>query len=122
MLAGHGPRALGLAATHADTWNTYGGPGSAELDGDDFWQLVGCQVTGFDEACEREGRDPASIRRSLLLGFGSEQPTARLASYLEAAERATALAIDELVVQAARWGEVEPRELAVHEQALAGLR
>ncbi|MEZ5297351.1 MAG: LLM class flavin-dependent oxidoreductase [Ilumatobacteraceae bacterium] len=37
LLAGHGPRSLALAATYADTWNTYGGPGTAELDGDEFW-------------------------------------------------------------------------------------
>lgn len=122
LLAGHGPRSLALAVAHADTWNTYGGPGTADLEGDDFWQLLGQQVAGFAEACERHGRDPASVRRSVLLGFGRVLPTASVDSYLDAAERAAALGFDELVVYGSPWADGEPHDLDVHEQALAQLR
>ena len=122
LLAGHGPRALALAAACADTWNTYGGPGTAELDGDDFWQLLGRQVARFDEACEREGRDPTSIRRSVLLGFGRVLPTASVERYLDAAERAAELGFDELIVHGSAWTDGEPSDLRVHERALARVR
>ncbi len=122
LLAGHGPRSLALAAALADTWNTYGGPGTADLEGDEFWQLLGRQVAGFAEACERQGRDPASVRRSLLLGFGRVLPTASVDSYLEAAERAAALGFDELIVHGSLWADGEPGDLDVHERALAKLR
>ena len=122
VIAGHGPRSLALAAAHADTWNTYGGPGTADIEGGDFWQLVRRQVEAFVEACDRQGRDPASIRRSLLLGFGRVHPTASVGSYLDAVERAVALGFDELAVLGSPWADGEPRDLGVHEQALAQLR
>lgn len=122
VIAGHGPRSLALAAAHADTWNTYGGPGTADIEGGDFWQLVRRQVEAFVEACDRQGRDPASIRRSLLLGFGRVQPTASVGDYLDAVERAVALGFDELAVLGSPWADGEPRDLGVHEQALAQLR
>lgn len=118
LLAGHGPRALALAAAHADTWNTYGGPGTAELDGDEFWELIGRQAADFTDACEREGRDPGTVRRSLLLGFGRVQPAADVDTYLHAAERAETLGFDELVVQSSDWTEGTPSGLEAHERAL----
>ena len=122
LLAGHGPRSLALAAAHADTWNTYGGPGTRDLDGDDFWQLLGRQVAGFEEACDRQGRELKSVRRSVLLGFGRVSPTASVDAYLGAVERAAALGFDELIVYGAPWTDGDPPDLAVHEQALARLR
>lgn len=122
VLAGHGPRSLALAAAHAGTWNTYGGPGTADLDADEFWQLLGRQIEGFAEACDRQGRDPASVRRSVLLGFGRVHPSESVGSFLDAAERANALGFDDLVVFGSPWADGEPRDLEVHEQALAQLR
>lgn len=122
LLAGHGPRSLALAATCADTWNTYGGPGAAQLEGDEFWQLVGGQVEGLLAACERHGRDPDGLRRSLLLGFGRVLPTASVDSYLSAAERAAELGFDELVVFGSDWAGGTSPDVEIHEQALARLR
>jgi alkanesulfonate monooxygenase SsuD/methylene tetrahydromethanopterin reductase-like flavin-dependent oxidoreductase (luciferase family) len=76
MLAAHGPKALRLAAEHGDGWNTYGGPGSTTLEPDAFWSEIGTQVQRFEAACAEVGRDPATVRRSLLLGFGSVLPAA----------------------------------------------
>ncbi|WES63182.1 LLM class flavin-dependent oxidoreductase [Microbacter sp. GSS18] len=122
VLAAHGPRALGLAARYADTWNTYGGPGSTQLDADEFWDLLAGQAAGFAAQCARHGRDPAAVRRSLLLGFGRVRPTSDTGSYLDAVERAEALGFDELVVYAPDAPAGMGSDPRVHEQALARLR
>jgi alkanesulfonate monooxygenase SsuD/methylene tetrahydromethanopterin reductase-like flavin-dependent oxidoreductase (luciferase family) len=122
LLAAHGPRSLALAAAHADTWNTYGGPGAAQLDEDDFWPLLGRQVDGFTSACAQHGRDPGEVRRSLLLGFGRVQPTASTDSFVAAAERAAALGFDELVLYGPASSANMGSDPDVHERALARLR
>jgi alkanesulfonate monooxygenase SsuD/methylene tetrahydromethanopterin reductase-like flavin-dependent oxidoreductase (luciferase family) len=98
MLAAHGPRTMELAARHADAWNTYGGPGSTRLAPSEFWAEVAGQAARFTEACERAGRDPAEVRRSLLLGYGTVRPTDSVEEYVDAAGQAGALGFDELVV------------------------
>ncbi|MDH2416561.1 LLM class flavin-dependent oxidoreductase [Nocardioides sp. CER19] len=98
LLAAHGPRALALAARHADGWNTYGGPGSTTLAPEQFWAAVRDQAARFEDACVTLDRDPASLRRSLLLGFGSVRPTASVEAYRDAVGRAAGLGFDELVV------------------------
>jgi len=122
MLAAHGPRALALAAAHADSWNTYGGPGSTTLEAEDYWALLGTQLAGFSDGCAAAGRDPETVRRSLLLGFGRVRPTASVDDYVLAAERAAVLGFNELVV----YGPESPAGMGsdpgVHEQALARLR
>lgn len=122
MIAAHGPRALALAATHADTWNTYGGPGSTQLEADEFWDVVSRQVSGFAEQCERHDRDPSSVRRSLLLGFGRVRPTQSVDDYHAAADQADRLGFDELVV----YGPESPAGMgsdpSVHERVLARIR
>src|SRR3954453_17534734 len=75
LLAAHGPRTLELAARHADAWNTYGGPGSSLEGPQDYWAAVERQATGMTQACERVGRDPGDLRRSLLVGYGQVRPT-----------------------------------------------
>ncbi len=122
LLAAHGPRALALAAAHADTWNSYGGPGSTTLEPEEYWALLGRQAEGFDAACRTAGREPGAVRRSLLLGFGRVRPTTSAEDFVAAAERAEALGFSELVV----YGPDSPAGMgsdpAVHERALARLR
>jgi alkanesulfonate monooxygenase SsuD/methylene tetrahydromethanopterin reductase-like flavin-dependent oxidoreductase (luciferase family) len=98
LLAAHGPKALELTARHADGWNTYGGWEASRLDAAAYWALVREQCDRLDDACERVGRDPATLRRSLLLGFGTVRPTASVAAYQDAIGRAGELGFDELVV------------------------
>ncbi|MFF2488354.1 LLM class flavin-dependent oxidoreductase [Microbacterium sp. NPDC058062] len=122
LLAAHGPRALALAAAYADTWNSYGGPGSTQLDADEYWALLARQAQGFDEACRTADRDPSAVRRSLLLGFGRVRPTTSVDAYLAAAEHAAALGFTELVVYAPESPAGMDSDPAVHERALARLR
>lgn len=124
LLAAHGPKALGLAARYADGWNTYGGPAGTELEPTAYWNLVRTQSERFIEACDRIGRDPSGVRRSLLLGYGTVKPTASVTAYLEAARRAEELAFDELVVYGpfGRPGDRFHSEVDVHREVLATLR
>jgi alkanesulfonate monooxygenase SsuD/methylene tetrahydromethanopterin reductase-like flavin-dependent oxidoreductase (luciferase family) len=47
------PRMMRIAARHAQAWNTWGEPG-----------LAATRAARFEAACEREGRDPATVHRS----------------------------------------------------------
>lgn len=58
-----GPKMIGLAARHADIWNTMGGRG---VGADQAIEDTRRRVAHFDECCEAAGRDPSSIRRTFL--------------------------------------------------------
>jgi alkanesulfonate monooxygenase SsuD/methylene tetrahydromethanopterin reductase-like flavin-dependent oxidoreductase (luciferase family) len=123
MLAAHGPQAIELMVRHADGWNTYGGPGSSETAPDEYWAGVAQQASRVTEACERAGRDPGELRRSLLLGYGAVRPTASTGAYVEAVRRAQELGFDELVVYGPGGpGERFESEPAVHTAAIEQLR
>jgi alkanesulfonate monooxygenase SsuD/methylene tetrahydromethanopterin reductase-like flavin-dependent oxidoreductase (luciferase family) len=123
VLAAHGPKAMALAAGHADGWNTYGGPTAVELGPRDYWQLIGHQVEQMDRACAEVGRDPATQHRSLLLGYGRVSATDSVASYLQAVERSRAAGFDELVVYGpASSGRGLGSDPEVHREALDRLR
>jgi alkanesulfonate monooxygenase SsuD/methylene tetrahydromethanopterin reductase-like flavin-dependent oxidoreductase (luciferase family) len=124
LLAAHGPRALALAARHADGWNTYGGPGSSSLTAEEFWVAVRDQARRFEDACAVEGREPTSLRRSLLLGFGSVRPTASVEAYRDGLGRARELGFDELVVYGpdASPGHHFSSRVEVHAEVVAEVR
>lgn len=120
MMAAHGPRSIALAVAHADTWNTYGGPAGVSLPAEEFWSVLAAQVARVDAACAAAGRDPATLGRSLLLGYGAVRPTDSVAAYVDAAERAVELGFDELVVYGPGTpGEAFGSDPAVHAEAIA---
>ncbi len=125
MLAAHGPRGFDLVARHADGWNTIGGTAwSGGLDAEQYWSLLRRQATDVGAACEREGRDVAQVRRSLLLGFGPVRPGDDVRGYVEAAERASEAGFDELVLP---WPDGKPgdpfwAQTATFEQAVSAIR
>ena len=53
LVGGTGPRMLRLIAKHAQEWNQWSAPGE-----------FGERSTALDAACEKEGRDPATVWRS----------------------------------------------------------
>lgn len=59
-----GPKTIALAVQYADTWNTFAGFASNQ---DDAIDAVRQQCAIVDRTCAQLGRDPASLRRSLLL-------------------------------------------------------
>ncbi len=97
MLAAHGRAGIDLVGRFADGWSTYGGPSSTALQPDDYWQLLAAQHRQVTDACERHGRDPHELRRSLLLGYGLVNPLTDTDAYLRAIDRADELGFDELV-------------------------
>jgi probable F420-dependent oxidoreductase len=64
LIAGNGPRMLGITACHADAWNTawYGFPD----------ERLFSQLDALDEAVAAEDREPTSIRRTV--GVWVEDP------------------------------------------------
>ena len=59
-----GPRMLRLAAEQADVWSAFGG--IAVEDEEAFFSSLQDQIRTLDQACHAHGRDPKSLRRSLL--------------------------------------------------------
>ncbi|MFL5874691.1 MAG: LLM class flavin-dependent oxidoreductase, partial [Solirubrobacteraceae bacterium] len=108
---------------HADGWNTYGGPGASLVPAAEYWDAVAAQAARVTAACERAGRDPAALRRSLLVGYGTVRPAESVATYVEVAERTQELGFDELVVYGPGGpGERFTSDPAVHAEALTRLR
>ena len=57
-------RALRVAARFADSWNTWGG---TDIPVDQFLEVTVSRSRRLDRFCEEIGRDPATLRRSLLV-------------------------------------------------------
>jgi len=65
MIGGNRPRMLKIAARYADTWNTFGG-----IDVKSFQEMLAItqeRNTRLDAYCAEIGRDPGTIRRSVLI-------------------------------------------------------
>jgi probable F420-dependent oxidoreductase len=66
LIAGHGPRMLRLTARHADAWNTaWHGLPDEQLDK---------RLADLRAALDAEGRDPATLRRTVGLGWDLSHP------------------------------------------------
>ncbi|MFW9792844.1 MAG: LLM class flavin-dependent oxidoreductase [Candidatus Thorarchaeota archaeon] len=96
IVAAHVKASLRIAAEHADTWVSYG----AEFGSPHELVVEKTQkrIAYLDRYCEKIGRDPETLRRSLLV-FGAEANTAFASEemFTEIVERYTALGINELV-------------------------
>lgn len=91
MLGAHKRRMIGLAARYADTWNTRGTPGEVRERNE-----------MLDEACAKEGRDPAEIKRSLLYVIAhmpEEQPWASIDAFTDYVGRFSEAGIREFIFQ-----------------------
>ena len=98
-LAAHGPRGLALAAEVADGWSTFGG---RRLTAEEGRAAAAERMAILDAACRARGRDPRTLRRSVLLGhrFVAEEPFASEEAFADVARAWHALGFDELVVYA----------------------
>ena len=63
-VGGQSPTVLRVAVQHADCWNTHGPFGRTV---DEIAEVTAQQNQRLDEACVEQGRDPSTLRRSLLL-------------------------------------------------------
>jgi alkanesulfonate monooxygenase SsuD/methylene tetrahydromethanopterin reductase-like flavin-dependent oxidoreductase (luciferase family) len=96
-IGGQGRTALELAARHADRWNTYGGRGISPEEAIRVSRERNQQVTRL---CEEHDRDPASLTRSILIGypFVGETPWRSVEAFQELVERWSRAGFDELIV------------------------
>ncbi len=89
-------RTLEVAAELGDAWNTMGG---VALDAESGLAAVRAQSARLDEAAARAGRDPAVIRRSLLLArrWIADTPFASELAFREFVAKYREAGIDEFV-------------------------
>jgi alkanesulfonate monooxygenase SsuD/methylene tetrahydromethanopterin reductase-like flavin-dependent oxidoreductase (luciferase family) len=113
-LAATGPRGTALAAARADVWITQdvarggGGPAAAEVER---------QVALLDAQCAQVGRDPVSLSRVVVLGYGEERPLASVGAAQDCLGRYGALGFDTVALLWPR-GDDARRRLGVLEQVV----
>jgi alkanesulfonate monooxygenase SsuD/methylene tetrahydromethanopterin reductase-like flavin-dependent oxidoreductase (luciferase family) len=65
MIGANGPRMLKIVARYADTWNTFGGVDIKSPD--EMLLLTRERNAQLDKYCAEIGRDPTTLRRSILV-------------------------------------------------------
>ena len=65
MIGANGPRMLKIVARYADTWNTFGGVDIKSPN--EMLTLTRARNAQLDEYCAEIGRDPTTLRRSILI-------------------------------------------------------
>jgi alkanesulfonate monooxygenase SsuD/methylene tetrahydromethanopterin reductase-like flavin-dependent oxidoreductase (luciferase family) len=100
VLAAGGRRGFDLVARQGDGWVTYGGSSLVDLDGDAWWRTLARQSRQVTTACERIVRDPVSVQRSVLVGYGSYRPLESVEAFVDAVGQAQDAGFDEVVVYA----------------------
>jgi alkanesulfonate monooxygenase SsuD/methylene tetrahydromethanopterin reductase-like flavin-dependent oxidoreductase (luciferase family) len=107
-----GPRLLRLTAELADVWSAFGGIG---LDDEEaFFSALRDQSRTLNLCCEKIGRDPQSLRRSLL-AFRPLAPWRSVQRLEQVANAASRLGFDELIL----YKPADTDEMRVLEQAAA---
>lgn len=121
-----GRRAIGVAARHAETWNTYGVAGGRDargaLDHAGAVDATRRRVALLDEACVAAGRDPASIRRSYLSFQGIMEPILEPEAFLGFVRDFQEAGVDDFVLYWPEGESAEHRLEALAEVALPTLR
>ncbi|MFL1426545.1 MULTISPECIES: LLM class flavin-dependent oxidoreductase [unclassified Nocardiopsis] len=98
-VAAAGPRGMALTARFGQYWITSGPPNdfrSRPLR--EIVPVLREQLRGLDSACEREGRDPADVRRLFVADASAGGITASRAAYEDATSELEALGFTDLVV------------------------
>lgn len=94
VVAASGKRTLAVAAQWADTWSRFSG--NAELE--PSLSSLAEKSRLLTEHCTRLGRDPTTLRRSLLLQQpGGSDPWARKGALMEIVERYSALGFTDFI-------------------------
>jgi alkanesulfonate monooxygenase SsuD/methylene tetrahydromethanopterin reductase-like flavin-dependent oxidoreductase (luciferase family) len=109
-IGGHSDEALELAARHADRWNSYGGN---DLEPDEALRAGRDRNARLTRLCGRFDRDPATLTRSILLGyrFVRETPWRSERAFRDVVDRWRDAGFDELIVY-------YPPEIAMPERSV----
>jgi alkanesulfonate monooxygenase SsuD/methylene tetrahydromethanopterin reductase-like flavin-dependent oxidoreductase (luciferase family) len=94
-LAAHGPKTLAIAGRYADCWNTVT---TRDLPPEQVLALVVSRTRLLDRAALEAGRDPASIRRSVLIGSNDWPALASAGAFREAVLRYREVGVTEVVL------------------------
>jgi alkanesulfonate monooxygenase SsuD/methylene tetrahydromethanopterin reductase-like flavin-dependent oxidoreductase (luciferase family) len=112
-IAAHGPKMLRIAAEHADSWSQWGG---YDIETErDFFDVTRDRCTRFDDVCAELGRDPKSIRHSLVC-FPPLTPWESAEYFSDVVGRYGGVGIDEFVLYWPQSWRVAPHEDGVFEQ------
>ena len=114
----HGPEMLRIAAEHGDGWSSWGGYDVAAEEA--FYAVTADRSHRFDDLCVAAGRDPASIRHSLVC-FPPLTPWQSVEYFRDMVGRFSAIGIDEFVLYWPQTWGAAPREEAVFEEVTAGV-
>ncbi len=103
-LAATGPRGMDLTVRYAQTWVCVSSS-SGDADREAHFARVAGLLGKLDEACERGGRDPRTLNRLVLTGFGPDRPMDSVEAFEDSRGRYAELGFTDLVVHYPR-----PRE------------
>ena len=118
-IAGAGPRSIDVAARHGQLWVTLGDPAGADPSAGQRLATVRRQMALVDEACERVGRNPASLDRLYLQGLTSDPWLASVEAFRELAGRYGELGFTDLALHWPRPEAPYESDPAVFEAILA---
>jgi len=124
VVAANGPRAMRVAARHAEGWATYGPPsgdGPVAQEWDAWWSGLGHLVGRFEDAARDAGRDPAAIDRYLNVDASPLFALESVDVFEECVGRARGLGFTDVVVHWPRAQGVYAGREAVLEQVAARL-
>jgi alkanesulfonate monooxygenase SsuD/methylene tetrahydromethanopterin reductase-like flavin-dependent oxidoreductase (luciferase family) len=111
-VAAHGPRMLRLAAKYADGWSSWGG-NDIETEAD-LYRVTAERAKRFDGLCSEYGRDPLSIRHSLVC-YPPLTPWESADYFVDMVGRYRAIGIDEFVLYLPESWRTKPEEWDVLE-------
>ena len=116
-IAAHGPKMLAIAARHGEGWSQWGGYGvDTEAD---FYRVTAQRCARFDELADGMGRDPRSIRHSLVC-FPPLTPWESRDYFTEMVGRFRSVGIDEFVLYwPGSWRPAAAHEAQVFERVAA---
>jgi len=117
-IAAHGPKMLRVAARFADGWSSWGGY-DVHTEAD-FHRVTAERCARFDDLAADLGRDPRSIRHSLVC-FPPLTPWESPGYFADMVGEFTAIGIDEFVLYWPRTWRDEPREDAVFGEVTAAV-
>jgi alkanesulfonate monooxygenase SsuD/methylene tetrahydromethanopterin reductase-like flavin-dependent oxidoreductase (luciferase family) len=117
-IAAHGPKMLRIAAAHADGWSQWGGYGVDSED--DFYAVTADRNVRFDDLCVAAGRDPSTIRHSLVC-FPPLTPWQSVEYFRDMVGRFVEIGIDEFVLYWPQTWRQAPTEDAVFEEVATTL-
>ncbi|WP_127817988.1 LLM class flavin-dependent oxidoreductase [Microbacterium sp. CPCC 204701] len=111
-VAATGTKGMRVAAQFADLWITQDVAQDPRVAAATAHAEIARQSLLLDRVCEGIGRDPSSLPRLAVLGYGSERPLASRTAFEDAIDRYAALGISTIAVLWPR-GEDADRQLTL---------